>query len=791
MPAVESARQCGMSKRVRSLGIIVSVVGVAMIVVGSWIARAHGIPIFGLPPHGGPGVLRARAGDVVTFHNDNLRTGANLAEFSLTPERVLQRDGEGKPRLKEDFCWKVDGKVFAQPLYVADVATPGGPRDLVFIAPPRNSVYAFDPEDRRHADPSFFQAPPASCRGVVDGDLPGARVWKWEGRQPSVGLVPAKDFPFGSQVVVDTGIVSTPVIDVDANRIYFVTRSGAGCRTPTAGDGTPLSDDKLCRFHLLSLDIRTGAEQSRTLIDADFTDHKTGRSFAFRSMAGAQRNRAGLLLAGGIVYLAFGPADSGPGDGDCHEFHGWVFGYDTATLGPTSRPSKLWVSTPAWYQGGIWQGNNGLAADDNAVYLMTANTVHPHAVATAAGCGATPAGPPGAVLTNDSPLIVPSLAEFNGPEDLFDSDPTHASYVDSFVALDRRLEASGLMRVAGAYSESETKPGATKSRFWCRTENDWDVGSSGPVLLPDDRLVGGGKDGVLQILKRSTMGNLSSNELALPLGPDPSSDPEGCRTPYHTMRGIFGAPVFWRVRDPATKAFRELLYVWPAAIHELKDDGSVLLQFELDGATLKPAPVSDEMRAIGQGAVGYDLGGVLSLSASGSRSGTGIVWANLEFWDAAASKRAHRLYAFHAETSKELWHWQFDPLDSSRAPDGSYMTQTSYARYSSPTVSRGRVFLAGMEPFDPAERGQDGRVHVFSFDPPDLAPCRPDPAACRGRSCGNVADGCGGSLNCGNCGPEQICADGRCTGPRGCCPPSCPRGTTCSLEFCRCVLPTP
>jgi outer membrane protein assembly factor BamB len=776
-----------MRTRIGWVGLLISSIGALLVLAWFWVGGAQGVPILGFPPH--PGSLRLRAGDVATFHNDNLRTGANLAEFSLTPDRVKTRDAEGKPLFKEDFCWKVDGKVFAQPLYVRAVETPSGRHNLVFIATTRNSVYAFDPDDRKHVEPDFPQASPASCRGVVNGDVPAARVWKWEGRQPSVGLAPAVDFPFGSQAVLDTGIISTPVIDVDAGRIYFVTRSGAGCKTPVAGDGEPVSNDLLCRFHLLSLDIGTGAEMSRTLVDADITDHKTGRSFAFRSMAGAQRNRSALLLAGGLVYVAFGAADSSPGDAECHEFHGWVMGYDTRTLGPTSKPSKLWVSTPGWFQGGIWQGTNGLAADDNALYLMTANTVHPAAVAAAPGCGAsldTKTG--GAVRTNGSPLIVPPSETFNSPADLFDSDPTHAGYIDSFVALDLRSEASGLMRVAGAFSQTDTKPGLAKSRFWCRTQLDWDVGSSGPVLLPDDRLIGGGKDGVLQLLKRSSMALMTSTDLGPPLVRTPAEDPEGCYA-YHTARGIFGAPVFWRAQDPGTKTLREFVYLWPTA-ESVVAEGAVLMRYQLDGATLTPAPLTDEMKAIGQGAVNFNIGGILSLSANGARADTGILWANLEFRD--AGRTAHRLYAFNASSLQEVWHWQFDPLDSSRAPDGSFKTQTSYARHSSPTIAGGRVFLAGMEPFDAAEHGQDGRVHVFSYDPPALTPCRPSPAACRGRSCGNVDDdGCGHSLNCGNCGAEQVCVEGRCTGARGCCPPSCPRGTFCPPDLCRCVLLTP
>src|ERR1051326_6345618 len=49
---------------------------------------------------------------VLTYHNDNRRTGLNPREVILTPSNV------GSSRFGKLFSHKVDGEVYAQPLYV-------------------------------------------------------------------------------------------------------------------------------------------------------------------------------------------------------------------------------------------------------------------------------------------------------------------------------------------------------------------------------------------------------------------------------------------------------------------------------------------------------------------------------------------------------------------------------------------------------------------------------------------------------------------------------------------------
>src|SRR5580765_3891582 len=77
--------------------------------------------------------------DVLTYHNDNARTGQNLNERILTPANVSMATFG-----KVGF-FAVDGKVDAQPLLLSGVTIPGqGIHDVLYVATEHDTIYGLD-----------------------------------------------------------------------------------------------------------------------------------------------------------------------------------------------------------------------------------------------------------------------------------------------------------------------------------------------------------------------------------------------------------------------------------------------------------------------------------------------------------------------------------------------------------------------------------------------------------------------------------------------------------------------
>ena len=120
---------------------------------------------------------------VLTYHNDNARTGQNLLEGRLTPANV-NSSSFGKL-----FNLMVDGKVDAQPLYVAGLRMPAfGIHNVVFVETEHDSAYAFDADN-------------------------GVLLWQISVLKPGEST---SDPQSCSQVVPEIGITATPVIDLKA-----------------------------------------------------------------------------------------------------------------------------------------------------------------------------------------------------------------------------------------------------------------------------------------------------------------------------------------------------------------------------------------------------------------------------------------------------------------------------------------------------------------------------------------------------------------------------------------------
>ena len=265
---------------------------------------------------------------VVTQHNDNYRTGANLSETALKPGTVYGR------KFGKLFSRTVDGTIYAQPLYVPNVPISGkGTRNVVFVATLHNTVYAFDADSKDASEPLWSRNLGTSV------PVPNAYFGNRYG-------------PFGD-VNPEIGIVGTPVIDVSKNALYVVAFT-------QNKEGGPYQQ-RLC-----SLDIRDGSNLFPAVRIAGGVkgsgDGSVDGFVRFDPMQHLQR--PGLLLSGGKLWIAFAShADTDP-------YHGWVFIYDAATM----TRLKVFCTTPDGNEGGIWMAGQGLNTDDKGnVYAMVGN----------------------------------------------------------------------------------------------------------------------------------------------------------------------------------------------------------------------------------------------------------------------------------------------------------------------------------------------------------------------------------------------------------------------------------
>jgi len=485
---------------------------------------------------------------LTTSQWDNARTGANLHETTLTPSNV------NASQFGKIFSLKVDGDVYAQPLYIPHVPIPGkGTHNVLFIATEHDSVYAFD------------------------ADVPAsAPLWhvNFLNRGSGISTVAAGDVscPF---IQPEIGITPTPVIDLETGTLYVLARTE---------EGGPLTFSRYVqRLHALA--ITTGAEKFGGPVEIQAPGFD-GRH---------ESPRAGLLLANGQVFLTWGSScDVGP-------YHGWVMAYDKHTL---SRTAALNTS-PVSGEGGIWQADNGPVADDQGnVYVATENG---------------------------------KFDVFSGGQD----------YGDSVLKL--KVD-KGKLLVSDYFTPSNQE--ALNAR-------DADVGSGGPMLLPNPHLLlTGGKNGVLYVLDAYHMGHYQSG-----------ANSHAVRT-LRMGRGIYSAPAYWN-----------------GHVFVLASD-DYLSDFVVEHRHLADRPVVTGSHQFG------NPGATAAVSADGVRNG--IVWViETKTWNDYANRPA----VLHAYDARNVGHELYNSEEmSSRDHAGAAL------RFTIPTVVNGRVYV-----------GARGEVDVYGL----------------------------------------------------------------------------
>ncbi len=260
--------------------------------------------------------------DVTTYHYDTMRTGLNAKETVLMPANV---NAAGFGKIGFDA---VDGKVDAQPLYLAGVSIGGQMHNVLYVATEHGSLYAFDADNGRQL---------------------------WQVSTLAAGETPSDDHGC-NQITPEIGITSTPVID-----------------RQLGADGTiflvAMSKDAAGNYHqrLHALDPTTGAEMQGSPMEIQATYPGTGVTSqnGVNTFDPAQyAERAGLLLLNGNIYLGWtSHCDQGA-------YTGWLMAYSEKTLQQTAVLNL----TPNGSDGSIWMSGAGLAADSSGyIYLLDAN----------------------------------------------------------------------------------------------------------------------------------------------------------------------------------------------------------------------------------------------------------------------------------------------------------------------------------------------------------------------------------------------------------------------------------
>jgi hypothetical protein len=487
--------------------------------------------------------------DVLTYHNDNARSGQNLAETTLTPANVNATQFGLLRVLPADAL--VDG----QPLIASNLSVSGTLRNVVYAVTENDSVYSYDAD---------------TGAALVHVSVLGS------GETPS-------DDRGCSQVKPQIGITSTPVIDRSAGpngTLYVVAMS-----KNTAGD-------YLQRLHALDLVTLAERPNSPVVVQATYpcTANNSVGTTSFEP--GQYEERAALLLLNGTVYTAWtSHCDQNP-------YNGWIIGYDESTL----AQSQVLNVTPNGSEGAIWQAGGGMAADSSGnIYALVANG------------------------TFDTTL---DTAGF----------PIQGDYGNAFI----KLSSAATLQVTDYFDMDNTV---------AESNGDVDLGSGGPMLLPDQTdstgavrqlAVGAGKDGHLYVVNRSNMGKFSMSNNAI----------------WEDMPGALPGGIW---ANPAY--FQGTVYYG--------DVGGSLKAFGIQQALLGKTPTS-------QTSVSFAYPGTApAVSANGSNNG--IVWA-------VQNSQPAVLYAFPADNlATELY-------DSNQAANGRDHFGAGN-KFITPSIANGKVYV--------------------------------------------------------------------------------------------------
>jgi hypothetical protein len=404
---------------------------------------------------------------ITTYMYENQRLGLNQNESALTKSAIT---GSGMQIAFTEGSSRIDDQIYGQPLYLPSVAIGTTPYpNVVYVATESNTVYAFDADSGGAALWHDNLTPPLSAPVNESIDTGCTNI------NPTYGTMS----PTSSGNV---GITGTPVIDISANTSH--TSITIGTLYVVAASVSPASCATVwstgCTFTqtLYALDVVAGTVKAHTTINPSATTYTSGGSSStlyFSTYDARHANQRGALLlqadsdGNNIVYIPFSShCDNDP-------WAGWLVGYSLSNSPYTLTQESSWLVDPqedtsGHNDGSIWGAGNGPAGDGTAIYTVTGN----------------------------GPYDITPDTEISSGSCTYDTSLYNAcNYSDSIIKLDSGLTPKDFFSPADAAS---------------RQANDWDMGSGGVMVVPDQpsgsnptgMLIQGGKEGNLYLVNRST-----------------------------------------------------------------------------------------------------------------------------------------------------------------------------------------------------------------------------------------------------------------------------------------------
>ncbi|MDB6103474.1 MAG: hypothetical protein JWO52_3473 [Gammaproteobacteria bacterium] len=264
---------------------------------------------------------------VLTWHGDAANTGQNTAETQLTASP------NNLGSLKH-YTWKLDGAVYAQPLYVSKLGINNltTPNDAVIVCTENDTVYAIDPNPADGTDAShpkiYWQRSLLNSGEIA---IPGRDAYE----EPVAGP-PAED------IAGSVGITSTPVVDPTTGFLYVLAASEID-----GTSGGTVTGNKTFIYRLHAINLHTNSDSEEDIAKTTYSyipPSGNGPTYAlvsydegpFTSYAGhphdtfdahQEQARTGLTLANGSVYMGFGSYGDRQDVGtNASLWHGWVLG---------------------------------------------------------------------------------------------------------------------------------------------------------------------------------------------------------------------------------------------------------------------------------------------------------------------------------------------------------------------------------------------------------------------------------------------------------------------------------